>query len=581
VSIYAWRRRKTNGAIPFALAALGQASWTVGYIFELASPSLEVKIFWDNAQLVGMFAAAMGFFVFALEYAGHGPSHPKLIWGLLAIVPVVSLLLVFTNRFHGWARPSAQLIPGEPFSALVYDFSALDWVMFTYAYGLGLSAEFILIGIYLRPQRFYHAQTGTILVGILIPMIGSIFTLLGVVPAAHRDISPLTFAIGNLIVAWGLFRYRLFDIVPMAHHAVIEGMSDAIVVLDTQNRVVDLNPAAQEAIGREASKVIGQPVSEVYSDYPDLIEQYRDTEKASAEIAVGTEEDRRHFELRVSALHDRRGQLTGRLVVVRDITERKRAEEELRERTRQLEAANERLDVANKRLQALGRAKDEFVSNVSHELRTPISNLKLHTYLLAARPEKRDTYISTLEREVERLEALIEGLLMLSRLDQDRVEMNLVPVDLNVLAEEYVEDRAELAESKGLTLELDPQEPPAVRADRNLIGQILSIMLTNAFNYTPSGGHVVVSTYAQQRDNRQWVGFSVSDTGLGILPEEKPQLFTRFFRGNVGRQSGVPGTGLGLAIAREIIERHRGRIEVESEGVPGKGTVFRVWLPAE
>jgi PAS domain S-box-containing protein len=575
VGIYAWRRRAVTGAAPFALWALAQASYTLGYVFELASPNLEAKILWDNSQFVGMFVAPIALFAFALQYTGRKLAHPKRTWGLLAIVPTISLLLVLTDDLHGLIRPAAWLVPGEPFSALVYDFTTVFWAMTIYVYGLVLSAVAILIRKLIYPQRLYRAQIGAILIGTLIPVVGGLFSVTGKTSTFHRDIAPLTFAFNNLIVAWGLFRYRLFDIGPVARDAVIESMSDVVLVVDVQGRVVDLNPAALEVIGRPASEVIGQPVVHVFSDWPDLVEQFPDAEEAHIEIAVGTEEGPRHFDLRLSSLRDRRGRLTGRLAVARDITERKRAEEEIEKRTMQLEAANERLQI-------LSRAKDEFVSNVSHELRTPISSFKLYLGLLTRRPEKQDAYLATLQRETGRLENMIEALLTLSRLDQNHVSFDLAPIDLNALSEEYVTDRASLAESKGLALEFDVEpDLPTVGADQDLIGQVLSILLTNALNYTPAGGRVIVSTRARQFENRLWVGFSVSDAGPGISAEEQGQLFTRFFRGKAGRESKVPGTGLGLAIVKEIVGRHQGRVELESEGVSGKGATFSVWLPAQ
>ncbi len=235
---------------------------------------------------------------------------------------------------------------------------------------------------------------------------------------------------------------------------------------------------------------------------------------------------------------------------------------------------------ANEQLEALSRIKGEFVANVSHELRSPITSLKMHLQLLSLQPEKHDEHVVTLERETDRLENLIEGLLTLSRLDQDRLEVHSTPVDLNALVKMYVADRTAVAQNKGLTLAFDvASNPPPVKADQRLLEQVLSTLLTNALNYTPAGGRVMVSTEACQLDGRQWAGFSVSDTGPGIPPGEREQLFVRFFRGKAGHKSGVSGAGLGLAIAGEVVERHGGRIEVESEGVPGKGATFRVWLP--
>ncbi len=248
-------------------------------------------------------------------------------------------------------------------------------------------------------------------------------------------------------------------------------------------------------------------------------------------------------------------------------------ERRVAQRTAELKAANDRL-------RALDRVKDEFVANVSHELRTPISNIKLYLHLLKARPAKAESYLATLHRETERLEYLIEDLLYLSRLDQGRLEFALTAVDLNMLLGPYVTDRVLLAQERGLTIEFEPTENlPSVQVDGRLIGQVLSILLTNAVNYTPEGGVITVATQERREGDQRWVGFSVADTGPGIPPEEMPRLTERFFRGVAGRDSGEPGTGLGLAIARTIIERHGGLLDVHSTGVPGQGARFAVWLP--
>ncbi|MCJ7567324.1 MAG: HAMP domain-containing histidine kinase, partial [Anaerolineales bacterium] len=232
-------------------------------------------------------------------------------------------------------------------------------------------------------------------------------------------------------------------------------------------------------------------------------------------------------------------------------------------------------------LKEIERMKDSFVSNVSHELRTPITSLRLNHGLMVINPEKQGVYLDRLDREIDRLNFLIEDLLRLSRLDQGQVQLELIPLDLNSLAAQLVEDRTSLATSKDLTLEFSGNpEIPLVNADNGLMGQVLSVLLTNAMNYTPPGGEIVVQTQAQIQDGRPWAGFSVGDTGPGIDPEEQTKIFDRFFRGKAGRESGAPGTGLGLSIASEIVKRHHGHLDVESTGVPGEGTTFKVWLPA-
>jgi PAS domain S-box-containing protein len=229
----------------------------------------------------------------------------------------------------------------------------------------------------------------------------------------------------------------------------------------------------------------------------------------------------------------------------------------------------------------LQRMKDAFVFNVSHELRTPITSMRLN-YALFKRDPDEYKYLDSFDREITRLNQMIGDLQRLSLLDQGRVELNMEPVDLNNLLAEAVRDRVVLAESHELELVFSSTEAhiPSVQADANLLGQVLSVLLTNAIKYTPAGGHIEVCAAHEERDGASWAGFHVQDDGLGISSDDLPHITRRFYRGAVGRETGSPGTGLGLSIASEIVKHHRGHIDVESAGIPGEGTTFTVWLPA-
>jgi signal transduction histidine kinase len=243
----------------------------------------------------------------------------------------------------------------------------------------------------------------------------------------------------------------------------------------------------------------------------------------------------------------------------------------VRERTQQLERA---LDQAR----AADRSKAQFVAEISHELRTPMTNIGLYLDLLdMGRDERRSEYMAILRHETERLGVLIEQLLAISEYDREKVELHLSPVDLNALLRVLIADRARMIEGRGLSLHVEMDESvPKALADSRQIMQVMTNLLTNATNYSPSGGAVTMRTCSRSAEGLDWVTFSIADTGPGIPEEERPHVFERFFRGIVGRASGVPGTGLGLAICKEIVEHHQGRIQISAEG--GKGTTVIVWL---
>ncbi len=235
-------------------------------------------------------------------------------------------------------------------------------------------------------------------------------------------------------------------------------------------------------------------------------------------------------------------------------------------------------------LKELDRLKSQFVSDVSHELRTPLTNIRLYLDLLQTRiddPHKVREYLETLQRESERLANLIDDLLSLSRLDADAVPFVPVALDINEILTSLVRDRQNLAAKRGLDLRIETiTKIPQVTGDARLLTQVFTNLLTNAMNYTPDGGTITLRARKRRQSGDDWVVAEVDDNGLGISPEEQKMIFRRFFRGSASKTTGAPGTGLGLSICMEILERHGGRITVESEGVPGKGSCFYIWLPA-
>jgi PAS domain S-box-containing protein len=571
VGVYSWRHRSEAGARAYAVVAFSQALWTAGYICELLSPDLAGKLFWDNFQWIAGVGWSAGLLFFIYDYTHLHWPHGRLILSLLVMPLLLLPLLAYTDSWHHLVHINLTLVPVDPYPALNYDFAPLVWMLALYAYLLFLGALLWLLIKYVRAHSLYRHQVGFVILGNVIPLAGTVLTLTGVVAGPYRDLTPYSFALGNIIVAWGLFRYHLFDLVPIARDALIESMTDAVFVLDVANRLVDLNSAACRAIGVTSLAAIGQPAERLFARWPGILNQYLNVEQAQAEIEVASDHDQVFLDLKIQSVYNRRGQLTSRLIQARDVSDRHRAQAELQARTAQLEEANDRLQV-------LSRAKDEFVSNVSHELRTPINNLKLNLSLLTRRPERGPILLQTLQRETDRLSYMIDGLLMLSRLDQNQIELVFAAFELNSLIEEYVIDRQLLAANQGLTLTCETlSDSLLVMGERNLIGQVLSILLTNAMNYTPAGGDVIVTV--QYRSAERRAGFSVADTGPGISPQENARLFTRFFRGEAGHSSKIAGTGLGLALAKEIIDRHHGQIYMDSTSVPGQGATFTVWLP--
>ena len=241
------------------------------------------------------------------------------------------------------------------------------------------------------------------------------------------------------------------------------------------------------------------------------------------------------------------------------------------ERTAELVAANERLT-------ELDRLKDEFLSRVSHELRTPLATIKLYLGLLdKGRPERREAYMQTLRQETDRLNTLIEEVLIFSHLNRHTPVSSLAPLNMHAWLNDQRERWERLCTARGLAFRLEvPPDTPRVSVNEDLLIQALNRLVVNAVNYTAQGS-VTVTAGVGAAEGRQWAIISVQDTGPGIAPDELPRIFQRFYRGRAAANFKTPGVGVGLSISREIAEKLGGRLTVETQ--LGAGSTFTMWLP--
>ena len=354
VAAYCWRRRARPGVAAFAVVAASEAAWTLGYLFELASPGVRGKLFWDNAQFVPFAVIPVGFLAFAHGFTGRLPRHPLRVYAALVLPLLALAVLAFTDPLHGLVRdPARGVAAPAPLAPLEYGFTWVESAAAVYIYGMEAVAFAVLAAAWMRTHPLYRTQVNVIGAGLLIPTLGSVLTLTVLAESSFRDLTPYTFAAANLIVVWGLFRRGLFDVVPVARHAVVESLSDAVYVLDAAGRVVDLNAAGRAAARGDAATALGRPAREVLPLPAGLAERLHENGATEVDVDGGGPAGGA-VQLGVHPLHGPQGEHRGSVVVLHDIAERKRAEEELRrsrdrlesvvdERTAELVAANARL----------------------------------------------------------------------------------------------------------------------------------------------------------------------------------------------------------------------------------------------
>ena len=325
---FVWRRLYVPGAKTAVVLLLATAEWILSMTLELAGADLPTKLFWNKAQYLGVVVVPSGWLVYVLQYTGREKWLTRRNLAGLSVVPVVTLLLAFTNYAHHllWSRveltASSQLLD-KTYSAglpLVIGYSYL-------CVALGI---FVLFRTLVRSGRIFRWQTRALLWAVLTPWLAdAVATVFDWQPIPDLELTPLALAVTLPVMAWGLNRMRRMDIMPVARETVIEGMVDAVLVLDAHGRVLDMNPAAERLVGRPRLEAVGHPVDRIWPEWQaGLLE--RDGAGSGREVTLNHSGEPRTYDARLSSQFDWRGQPISYAIVLRDMTERKRAEEQVK-----------------------------------------------------------------------------------------------------------------------------------------------------------------------------------------------------------------------------------------------------------
>src|SRR4030042_1185215 len=335
LGIYGLRRRTVPGAVPFIVMGAVAIPWRLANGLGLASTDDKGRIFWWNFQLALLLPMINAELCFGLEYAGLGKWVNRQTYALLAIVPVAFVPLIFTNEIHHlvWTQIWFD-------GYIRFDRGPANWGLVAYGYLLSLLYLMVLVWLFARSPR--HRSIAAALFIACISMRGAVFlNLVNWNPVA--PINPVVVVLNFALLPYALaiFRFRMFDVVPVARDTVIERMADGIMVLDAENRIADVNETAQTLLGIVRSKVIGREGAGGVNAFPDLLAFVRDSGATQCEISFG-DTQARWYQVSIAPLIDRRGFRLGNLIGFRDITGQRRTQAQLLDHQRTLAMLKER-----------------------------------------------------------------------------------------------------------------------------------------------------------------------------------------------------------------------------------------------
>jgi PAS domain S-box-containing protein len=328
VAFAACRRRAAPGATALALLMLAVAEWTWFRGLEGMADLFTDKVFWAKFEYFGIVSVAPLWLLFALGYARQ-TVLPTRSHALLWAVPGITLALVFTSDHHRLIWTSIVRSPREP-SLLLYSHGAWFWVLLAYSYVLlGVGTVTLMLAIARFPSAFRN-QAAALLLAVSLPWCGNLVYVTGLSPVPGLDLTPLAMTLSGVIAAWAIFHRHLLDLVPVAREVLVENLADGVVVLDARDRIVDCNPAAGRLLHLSVSSGVGAAVADVLTAWPEIIAAL-DRPTATIRETQAPGAAAQHLEFRVSLLYDLRQRVTGRLISLRDVTDRRRAEDALRQ----------------------------------------------------------------------------------------------------------------------------------------------------------------------------------------------------------------------------------------------------------
>lgn len=364
-SIIAWRR-SVPGSSALSLLLLSMTIWSAFYSLNWLPVPVTLKFLVPNITYIGVVAIPALFLVFTLLFTNHGEWSNRRLLLALSVEPAITTMLIWTNQHHHLVFRSVSLLDHNNFALLQLVHGPWYSINLVYSYIVILAGFGVLLYGMMHSSPLLKNQYRMILLAALIPWALSMYSEYSM-ETGYFDYTPITFGLSGILFAYSFIRNRFLNIIPVARSRIIESMSDGVLVVDAQNRIVDINPAMENFLNREPTSFLGKPASEALQIWMDQNEPLTSGKENRTELRIPTTPSR-YLDLRVTPLYDDYQQLTGRLMVFRDVTDRKQVEKKLR-------YANDRLQ---SQLIEIGLLQSELRAQA---IRDPLTDLFNRRYL--------------------------------------------------------------------------------------------------------------------------------------------------------------------------------------------------------
>ncbi|NMC76846.1 MAG: PAS domain S-box protein [Candidatus Methanofastidiosa archaeon] len=531
------RRKKSRVNTYLMLLLLSIFIWSFTDLMNLFNVTLSEKIFWTNSTYFGSAILPVFWLLFALEYVGKREIITPFRTILLLIIPVVSIVLLWTNDYHHLMRESINLVTISGVVSTSKIYGNWFWLELAYNYTLMFVGIFIIYNSLCITSNLYRKQAIIFLIGILAPWVSNFISVFDTIKFP-TDMTSVSFSITAVVVFFGITRVQLLDIIPTAHQKFFRTISDGVIILGGIRQIVDINSSAESLTGLKNTEARGKKLEVLNKNWPELIEAYNkycNKKEYHGIISKGE----KYFEISIIGIYNIDDIFIGQLIILHDITTRKKMEIKLKDSNKQIEELNETLQVINKTLR--------------HDLLNKLAVMQSFLWLYEQKNDKE------LLRKVER--SIESGIELVNRIrDLEAFVLNkgeLFPVDVRKIAEEV---------SKNFNISsININGNATALADQALFS-VFENLMRNAILH---GGKDRIDIDISSKNKMCQI--KITDYGKGIPEFIKDNIFEEGL--SYGKNK---GTGLGLYIVKKTIERYGGSITV-SDNKP-KGTIFTINL---
>jgi PAS domain S-box-containing protein len=326
LAFYSWNKRSNPNALYFSFLMLAVSIWSITGAFEMATAAYSSKVLWSQLSYIGIAFVGPFWLLFTLTYTNNDQWLHKKIIAILMIIPVIILILVATNGWHGLIWPAITPSSNEPGAILIYDHGIGFYLNAVYTYIL-MFIGLILLGQFLdQSPKLYQKQISIVLIAAIVPIIANLVYILQESPVEGLDPTPFAFTVTGILIGYSIFRYKLLDIVPVAYNNLFDKISSGVMVINSQKRIIDINPAARELLKID-QELIGSFVEEKLDQFSVLYPL--DNIKSEIKREINIKKPPLWLDLQIISL-DKKEKRLGWLITFRNISARKKAESSLK-----------------------------------------------------------------------------------------------------------------------------------------------------------------------------------------------------------------------------------------------------------